>query len=111
MSIDQCYNIFVTGPCRMWRCSVAHFLFICVYVHVCCRWDRPRLIGSRRRRIMREKDLPDAPPDPPPSGYVVFVSQMTTKIRHDRPSVQHNQSKGTCWFSVLSIPFQKRGLG
>jgi hypothetical protein len=57
------------------------------------RWDQPRVSGSRRRRIRREKDLPFAPPEPPPSGYVIFVGQMTTKIRHDRPHVQHNQIK------------------
>lgn len=57
------------------------------------RWDQPRVSGSRRRRIRREKDLPIAPPEPPPSGYVIFVGQMTTKIRHDRPHVQHNQIK------------------
>lgn len=43
---------------------------------------------------MREKDLPEAPPEPPPTGYVVFVGQMTTKIRHDRPNVPHDQAKG-----------------
>ena len=66
------------------------------------RWDKPRIPGERRRRIIREKDLPEAPPEPPPSGYVVFVGQMTTKIRHDRPNVQHDQSKGTFRCSVLS---------
>ena len=25
------------------------------------------------------------------SGYVLFVAQMTAKIRHDRPHVHHNQ--------------------
>jgi hypothetical protein len=43
---------------------------------------------------VREKDLPEAPPEPPPTGYVVFVGQMTTKIRHDRPNVPHDQAKG-----------------
>ncbi len=42
---------------------------------------------------MREKDLPSAPPEPPPSGYVLFIAQMTTKIRHDRPNAHHNQIK------------------
>jgi len=55
------------------------------------RWDQPRISGSRRRRIAREKDLPSAPPEPPPSGYVIFIAQMTTKMRHDRPNVHHNQ--------------------
>jgi len=58
------------------------------------RWDKPRIPGERRRRIHREKDMPEAPPEPPPSGYVVFVGQMTTKIRHDRPDDHHNQIKG-----------------
>ena len=57
------------------------------------RWDQPRISGSRRRRIVREKDLPSAPPEPPPTGYVLFIAQMTTKIRHDRPTVHHNQIK------------------
>ena len=57
------------------------------------RWDQPRVSGSRRRRIAREKDLPSAPPEPPPSGYVLFIAQMTTKIRHDRPNAHHNQIK------------------
>mmetsp|Transcript_7998 Transcript_7998/g.15063 ORF Transcript_7998/g.15063 Transcript_7998/m.15063 type:complete len:401 (-) Transcript_7998:40-1242(-) len=57
------------------------------------RWDQPRIQGSRRRRIAREKDLPSAPPEPPPSGYVLFIAQMTTKIRHDRPNAHHNQIK------------------
>lgn len=60
------------------------------------RWDKPRAPGERRRRILREKDMPEAPPEPPPSGYVVFVGQMTTKIRHDRPDDHHNQVKGVC---------------
>jgi hypothetical protein len=57
------------------------------------RWDKPRIPGERRRRILREKDSPAAPPEPPPSGYVIFVGQMTTKIRHDRPDDHHNQIK------------------
>jgi HMG (high mobility group) box len=57
------------------------------------RWDKPRIAGERRRRIRREKDLPEAPPEPPLSGYVVFVGQMTTKIRHDRPNERHNQTR------------------
>ncbi len=58
------------------------------------RWDQPRRIaGSRRRRIVRDSDLPCAPPEPPPSGYVVYISQMTTKIRHDKPNEHHNQVK------------------
>jgi hypothetical protein len=97
VSIDIGYSIFcywsVLGVAFVVR---QRSLFIYLrHVHV-YRWDKPRLPGERRRRIIREQDRPDAPPDPPPSGYVVFVCQMTAKIRHDRPSVQHNQSKGTC---------------
>lgn len=57
------------------------------------RWDKPRIPGERRRRILREKDMPGAPSEPPPSGYVIFIGQMTTKIRHDRPDEPHNQIK------------------
>lgn len=57
------------------------------------RWDKPRVPGERRRRIPRVKDAPTAPHEPPSSGYVVFVGQMTTKIRHDRPRQQHEQTK------------------
>jgi hypothetical protein len=56
------------------------------------RWDQPRVKGSRRRRIKRNKDLASAPPEPPFSSYVLFLSQMTTKLRHDRgPQTKHNQ--------------------
>jgi hypothetical protein len=81
------------------------------------RWDKPRVTGERRRRIVREKDLPGAPPReyienmeycrlslpsltqailslvPPPTGYVVFLGQMTTKWRHDRQGKRHDQSR------------------
>jgi hypothetical protein len=57
------------------------------------RWDKPRAPGERRRRIVREKDLPSAPPEPCQSGYIVFVSQMTAKIRNDRPNEEHDQTK------------------
>lgn len=71
------------------------------------RWDQPRVVGVRRRRIIRESDLPTAPPEPPPSGYVIYVGQMTTKIRHDRPHVHHNQVEvvkeiSYLWKNVLS---------
>ena len=56
------------------------------------RWDKPRVFGERRRRIFRDRDAPEAPPEPPSAGYVVFVCQMTAKIRHDRPNVPHNQT-------------------
>jgi len=55
------------------------------------RWDQPRVLGSRRRRIMRERDLPSAPPEPPKSGYIVFIGQMTVKYRHDHPNMRHCQ--------------------
>lgn len=58
------------------------------------RWDKPRLPGERRRRIQRDRDLEEAPPEPPKTGYIAFVGQMTTKIRHDRPDEQHDQTKG-----------------
>mmetsp|Transcript_25461 Transcript_25461/g.37478 ORF Transcript_25461/g.37478 Transcript_25461/m.37478 type:complete len:476 (-) Transcript_25461:39-1466(-) len=57
------------------------------------RWDQKKVAGGRRRRIYREKDQPCAPPEPPTSGYVLYISQMTTKIRHDNPKVQHDQIK------------------
>ena len=57
-------------------------------------WDKPKLPGERRRRIHREVDLPEAPPEPPISGFNLFVVQMTTKLRHDRgPHVPHDQAK------------------
>ena len=40
---------------------------------------------------MREKDLPKAPPEPPLSGYVLFIAQMTTKVRHGRQNEKHDQ--------------------
>ena len=55
------------------------------------RWDLPRRPGGRRRRIKRDVDCPTAPPEPPNSGYVIYVSQMTTKLRNDNPNRQHNQ--------------------
>jgi hypothetical protein len=57
------------------------------------RWDKPRVPGERRRRIIREKDLPRAPPEPPPSGYIVFLGQMTTKLRYERRHERHSQTK------------------
>eukprot|EP00977_Amphora_coffeiformis_P009875 scaffold2276_cov160-Amphora_coffeaeformis.AAC.13 len=57
------------------------------------RWDKPRVPGGRRRRIVRDRDAPEAPMEPYPSGYVAFVSLMTTKFRHDRgPDAEHSQS-------------------
>ncbi|CAJ1944413.1 unnamed protein product [Cylindrotheca closterium] len=57
------------------------------------RWDKPRIPGERRRRIFRERDRPEAPPEPPHTGFVVFVGQMTVKMRHDRPDQPHDQSR------------------
>lgn len=57
------------------------------------RWNKPKISGSRRRRIEREKDAPEAPPDPPPSGYVIYVGQCTTKWRHDHPNELHDQTR------------------
>lgn len=54
------------------------------------KWDKPRAAGERRRRVQRD-DL-NAPAEPPPSGYIIFVGQMTTKIRHDRSGERHNQT-------------------
>jgi hypothetical protein len=58
------------------------------------RWDKPRQPGERRRRIVREVDLPDAPPEPPRTGFTAFLCQMTVKLRHDRPNMPHDQSRG-----------------
>lgn len=55
------------------------------------RWDLPRIPGGRRRRIKRDVDAPTAPPEPPSAGYVIYVSQMTTKLRHENPNRHHNQ--------------------
>ena len=58
------------------------------------RWDKPRAPGERRRRIVRDKDAPEAPAEPRPSGYTLFVFLMTTKLRHDRgPDVEHSQAE------------------
>ena len=57
------------------------------------RWDKPRVPGERRRRIVREKDRPGAPPEPPPSGYVVYLGQRTTKWRHDHANERHHQAR------------------
>ncbi|KAL7485027.1 hypothetical protein ACHAW6_010622 [Cyclotella cf. meneghiniana] len=55
------------------------------------RWDLPRIPGGRRRRIKRDADAPSAPPEPPNTGYVIYISQMTTKMRHDNPNRRHDQ--------------------
>ncbi|KAL7578308.1 hypothetical protein ACA910_012719 [Epithemia clementina (nom. ined.)] len=56
------------------------------------RWDKPRTAGERRRRIARDRDAPEAPMEPPMAGYIIYVGQMTTKLRHDRPHIPHNQT-------------------
>jgi len=56
------------------------------------RWDQPAMPGKRRRRIKRDIDAPLAPPEPPVSSYVIFVSQMTTKLRNDNPDRHYNQA-------------------
>jgi len=57
------------------------------------RWDKPKIPGERRRRIVREQDSEDYPPEAPITGWDVFIRQMTVKIRHDRPYERHDQSK------------------
>lgn len=71
------------------------------------RWDKPKIPGERRRRIVRDTDGRTAPHEPPPSGYTIFVGQMTTKMRHDRPHEPHDQTKvmqqiSARWRSVLT---------
>ena len=71
------------------------------------RWDKPKVPGERRRRIVRDKDAPEAPAEPPPSGYTIFVGQMTCKIRHDRPNEPHDQTRvmqeiSTYWKHVMT---------
>jgi hypothetical protein len=46
------------------------------------RWDKPKKVGERRRRIVREADLPDAPPVPPSASYVIFVCQVRMCVAH-----------------------------
>jgi hypothetical protein len=74
------------------------------------KWDKPREVGGRRRRIAREN--PDAPIEPPLSGYIIFLGQMTTKIRHDRPNARHNQAEvmpeiSKMWRMAMSVIEQK----
>ena len=35
------------------------------------RWDKPKIPGERRRRIFREQDREDYPPEPPCTGWYV----------------------------------------
>ena len=37
------------------------------------RWDKPKLPGERRRRIIREQDKDEYPPEPPISGWYVIM--------------------------------------
>lgn len=57
------------------------------------RWDKPKQTGERRRRIVREKDSPEAPAPPPKSAYAVFLALKSVKIRHDRPNERYHQTK------------------
>ncbi|KAL3903531.1 MAG: hypothetical protein SGILL_010410 [Bacillariaceae sp.] len=73
------------------------------------RWDKPKAPGERRRKIVLEKDLEDSPPEPPTTGWKIFLGQMTTKYRHDEggSSVHHDQAKALAkiaamWRSALS---------
>eukprot|EP00586_Coscinodiscus_wailesii_P019559 CAMPEP_0172506810 /NCGR_PEP_ID=MMETSP1066-20121228/198516_1 /TAXON_ID=671091 /ORGANISM="Coscinodiscus wailesii, Strain CCMP2513" /LENGTH=306 /DNA_ID=CAMNT_0013284029 /DNA_START=95 /DNA_END=1015 /DNA_ORIENTATION=- len=51
------------------------------------RRDGPR----RRPRFAHQKDTScdGAPSEPPHSAYVLYVAQMTAKIKHDRPSLKN----------------------
>ena len=45
--------------------------------------------------------------EPPPTGYVLFVAQMTVKMRHERPDKEHRQTEvvqqiGKVWRDRLS---------
>jgi hypothetical protein len=75
------------------------------------RWDLPRRPGGRRRRIKRDVDCPTAPPEPPNSGYVIYVSQMTTKLRYNNPKRHHNQINAVRKISSLwhAMTEQDRG--
>ena len=74
------------------------------------RWDLPRIPGGRRRRIKRDADAPSAPPEPPTTGYVIYVSQMTTKLRHDNPERHHNQISAVKRISAMwnNMPEKER---
>lgn len=37
------------------------------------RWDKPKIPGERRRRIVREQDKEGYPPEPPTTGWYVCV--------------------------------------
>ena len=38
------------------------------------RWDKPKIPGERRRRIFREQDRDDYPPEPPNTGWYVRLN-------------------------------------
>ncbi|KAL3823747.1 hypothetical protein ACHAXA_004840 [Cyclostephanos tholiformis] len=65
------------------------------------RWDLPRIPGGRRRRLRRDADAPSAPPEPPMTGYVIYVSQMTTKLRRDNPDRHHDQISAVRRISMM----------
>jgi len=77
------------------------------------RWDKQKALGGRRRRILREQDINEKfPSEPPANGWVIFVGQMTTKIRHDRQDEHHDQSKvlqelGKIWRVGMSAEDRK----
>jgi hypothetical protein len=75
------------------------------------RWDLPRIAGGRRRRIMRDADAPAAPPEPPVTGYVIYVSQMTTKLRHDNPGRHHDQISAVRRISMMWNGLPESGRG
>lgn len=71
------------------------------------RWDKPKVQGERRRKIVLEKDQDDSPPEPPHTGWSIFVGQMTTKFRHDEPDRHHDQSKGKSGNHMTQAPHRK----
>lgn len=57
------------------------------------RWDKPKIPGERRRRIVREQDSEDYPPESPNTGWYVtvcscvclFMLQGRAEIDNDTP--------------------------
>lgn len=89
--------VFTGSPCLdvaadMRRRLLLRFRYQCPEQQGSNKWDKPRLKGERRRRIVRETDKPNAPPVPPPTGYVHFISHRTLKWRHDNLDKVHDQS-------------------
>ena len=57
------------------------------------KWDKNKIAGSRRRRIVRDDQADEhAPKKPLQTGHSVFVAQMTAKWRHDHQDKPHNQA-------------------